>query len=75
MRSGRRSTHKQAIALDPNYALAYAGLAEAYSVLPITSDEPSSAVAGSPARQLSTRFALTDCWRKPTRRSDGRSSG
>ena len=38
--------YKQAIALDPNYALAYAGLAEAYSVLPITSDEPSSAVAG-----------------------------
>ena len=37
--------YKQAIALDPNYALAYAGLAEAYSVLPITSDEPSSAVA------------------------------
>lgn len=32
--------YKQATAIDPEYALAYAGLAEAYSVLPITSDVP-----------------------------------
>jgi serine/threonine protein kinase/Tfp pilus assembly protein PilF len=38
--------YKQAIALDPEYALAYAGLAEAYSILPITSDVPSGEVAG-----------------------------
>ncbi|HEX5176044.1 MAG TPA: winged helix-turn-helix domain-containing protein, partial [Chthoniobacteraceae bacterium] len=31
---------KQALALDPNYALAHAGLAEAYYTLPITSDVP-----------------------------------
>lgn len=31
---------QQAIALDPAYALAYAGLAEAYRSLPITSDVP-----------------------------------
>ena len=37
--------YKQAIALDPEYALAYAGLAEAYSGLPITSDVPSRDVA------------------------------
>ena len=39
--------YKQAIALDPEYALAYAGLADAYSVLPITSDVPSDEVLGS----------------------------
>ena len=35
----------QATALDPDYALAYAGLADAYSVLPITSDVPPLEVA------------------------------
>lgn len=38
----------QAIALDPAYALAYAGLAEAYRSLPITSDVP---LRGHPASQ------------------------
>ena len=38
--------YKQAIALDPEYALAYAGLADAYSALPITSDVPPREVAG-----------------------------
>ena len=38
--------YKQAIALDPEYALAYAGLADAYSALPITSDVPPLEVAG-----------------------------
>ena len=37
--------YKQATALDPGYALAYAGLADAYSVLPIASDMPSLEVA------------------------------
>jgi TolB-like protein/DNA-binding winged helix-turn-helix (wHTH) protein/Flp pilus assembly protein TadD len=32
--------YKQATTLDPEYALAYAGLADAYSALPITSDVP-----------------------------------
>jgi len=35
----------RAIALDPEYALAHAGLADAYSALPITSDVPSRDVA------------------------------
>ena len=51
--------YKQAIALDPNYALAYAGLAEAYSVLPITSDVPSRAVAGL-AREAATQAVRAD---------------
>ena len=38
--------YKRAIALDPEYALAYAGLADAYSVQPITSDLPSGAREG-----------------------------
>ncbi len=33
--------YKQALALDPNYSLSYAGLADAYATLPITSDYPS----------------------------------
>lgn len=32
--------YQQAIAADPNYALAYAGMAQAYVALPITSDAP-----------------------------------
>ena len=51
--------YQQAIALDPNYALAYAGLAEAYSVLPITSDVPSSAVAKL-AREAATQAVRAD---------------
>jgi TolB-like protein/Flp pilus assembly protein TadD len=51
--------YKQAIALDPNYALAYAGLAEAYSLLPITSDVPSSAVARL-AREAATQGVRAD---------------
>jgi DNA-binding winged helix-turn-helix (wHTH) protein/Flp pilus assembly protein TadD len=42
---GAIEEYKQAIAIDPEYALAYAGLADAYSVLPITSDVPSAEVA------------------------------
>jgi DNA-binding winged helix-turn-helix (wHTH) protein/TolB-like protein/Tfp pilus assembly protein PilF len=34
--------YRQAIDADPNYALAYAGLAQAYAALPITSDAPPS---------------------------------
>ena len=33
--------YRQALALDPNYSLSYAGLADAYATLPITSDYPS----------------------------------
>jgi len=33
--------YNQALALDPKYGLAYAGLADAYAILPITSDFPS----------------------------------
>ena len=51
--------YKQAIALDPNYALAYAGLAEAYTLLPITSDVPSSEVAGL-AREAATQAVRAD---------------
>jgi len=51
--------YKQAIALDPKYALAYAGLADAYSVLPITSDVPSGAVAGL-AREAATHAVSAD---------------
>jgi len=32
--------YRQAIAADPNYALAYAGMAQAFAALPITSDVP-----------------------------------
>ena len=32
--------YHQALALDPNYSLSYAGLADAYATLPITSDYP-----------------------------------
>ena len=51
--------YKQAIALDPEYALAYAGLAEAYSVLPITSDVPSGEVAAL-AREAATQAVRAD---------------
>ena len=51
--------YKQAIALDPNYALAYAGLAEAYSVLPITSDVPSGEVAAL-AREAARQAVRAD---------------
>jgi serine/threonine protein kinase/tetratricopeptide (TPR) repeat protein len=51
--------YKQAIALDPEYALAYAGLADAYSVLPITSDVPSGKVAGL-AREAATHAVRAD---------------
>lgn len=33
--------YKQALTLDPKYSLSYAGLADAYATLPITSDYPS----------------------------------
>jgi TolB-like protein/Tfp pilus assembly protein PilF len=36
--------YQNAITIDPNYALAYAGLSHAYSLLPITSDLPSREV-------------------------------
>ena len=51
--------YKQAIALDPEYALAYAGLADAYSALPITSDVPPLDVAGD-ARNAATRAVRAD---------------
>jgi serine/threonine protein kinase/tetratricopeptide (TPR) repeat protein len=51
--------YKQAIALDPEYALAYAGLADAYSVLPITSDVPSGKVAAL-AREAATQAIRAD---------------
>jgi len=51
--------YKQATALDPEYALAYAGLADAYAVLPITSDVPSAEVAG-PAREAALRAVRAD---------------
>lgn len=50
---------KQAIALDPEYAVAYAGLAETYSILPITSDVPSGEVAGL-AREAATNAVRAD---------------
>jgi serine/threonine protein kinase/Tfp pilus assembly protein PilF len=51
--------YKQAIELDPEYALAYAGLADAYSILPITSDVPSREVAEL-ARETATRAVRAD---------------
>jgi TolB-like protein/Tfp pilus assembly protein PilF len=51
--------YKQATALDPEYALAYAGLAEAYSVLPITSDVPPLEVAEH-AREAATHAVRAD---------------
>ena len=51
--------YKQAIALDPEYALAYAGLADAYSVLPITSDVSSGKVAAL-AREAATQAIRAD---------------
>ena len=55
--------YEQAIALDPNYALAYAGLAEAYVVLPFyTATAPSEAfpkakIAALKALQLNDKLA------------------
>jgi len=51
--------YEQAIALDPEYALAYAGLADAYSSLPISSDVPPIDVAG-PARQAAEQAVRAD---------------
>jgi DNA-binding winged helix-turn-helix (wHTH) protein/TolB-like protein len=51
--------YKQATALDPGYALAYAGLADAYSVLPITSEVPPLDVAVH-ARQAAIRAVEAD---------------
>jgi TolB-like protein len=55
--------YEQAIALDPNYALAYAGLAEAYVILPVyTATAPSEAfpkakTAAQKALQLDDKLA------------------
>jgi len=38
------SYFEQAVALDPGYALAWSGLADCYSMLPITCDEPPSEI-------------------------------
>ena len=51
--------YKQAIALDPEYALAHAGLADAYSALPITSDVLSRDVA-SAAREAAAHAVRAD---------------
>lgn len=51
--------YKQAIDLDPEYALAHAGLADAYSALPITSDVPSRDVA-SHAREAAAHAVRAD---------------
>ena len=51
--------YKQATALDPEYALAHAGLADAYSALPITSDVPSREVAGA-AREAAEHAVRAD---------------
>lgn len=54
---------QQAIAIDPNYALAYAGMAEAYRRLPITSDSdpsesfPQAKVAAAKALELDASLA------------------
>jgi serine/threonine protein kinase/TolB-like protein/Tfp pilus assembly protein PilF len=50
---------KKAIALDPDYALAYAGLADSYSILPVTSDVPSGDVADL-ALEAATRAVELD---------------
>jgi DNA-binding winged helix-turn-helix (wHTH) protein/TolB-like protein/Tfp pilus assembly protein PilF len=51
--------YTQAIAVDPEYALAHAGLADAYSSLPITSDVPSRDVA-SGAREAAAHAVRAD---------------
>lgn len=48
-----------ATALDPGYALAYAGLADAYSALPITSDVPPLEVA-TKAREAAEQAVRSD---------------
>lgn len=48
--------YRRAIELDPNYALAFAGLAQAYATLPITSDVPST--DAFPQAQLAAQRAL-----------------
>jgi tetratricopeptide (TPR) repeat protein len=50
---------KKAIDLDPEYALAYAGLADSYSILPVTSDVPSSDAADL-ALEAATRAVSLD---------------
>jgi len=49
----------QAIALDPNYALAYAGLADTYVLLPFYRDEPVRQ-AMSPAREAALKALSLD---------------
>jgi DNA-binding winged helix-turn-helix (wHTH) protein/TolB-like protein/tetratricopeptide (TPR) repeat protein len=51
--------YKKAIALDPNYALAYAGLAETYRRLPFGADTP-PAEAFEPARAAALRAIEID---------------
>lgn len=51
--------YRQATTLDPEYALAYAGLADAYSALPITSDVMPREVAGH-AREAAKRAVRAD---------------
>jgi TolB-like protein len=51
--------YKQATAIDPEYALAYAGLADAYSTLTITSDVPPVEVAAH-AREAALRAVRAD---------------
>lgn len=50
---------RQATAIDPDYALAYAGLADAYSALPITSDVPPLEIAAR-AREAATQAVRAD---------------
>ena len=50
---------KHAIALDPDYALAHAGLSIAYGALPVSSDVPPRDVAG-PARLAAMRAVAAD---------------
>jgi TolB-like protein/Tfp pilus assembly protein PilF len=49
----------KAIALDPNYALAYVGLADAYTVLPLYRDEPMHQ-AMQPAREAAMKALSLD---------------
>jgi len=52
--------YQQAIGLDPNYALAYAGMSDAYRMLPITSDvSPTDAFPQSKAAAMKA-LALND---------------
>ena len=51
---------EQAIALDPSYALAYAGLADAWQVLPSYTDDPPSEVAYPNARTAAMKALELD---------------